>query len=67
MFKRMKLKTKSLSKYIAIGLTNMLIVTLGMYIGREIMHISVLILSPCFSMFGFIFKFLMYDKTKMIK
>ena len=69
------LKKPSFRKYIAVGIFVLLITTIfrtaSLYIGREILDISLLILSPVLSVImfgmGFIIKFYLYDRWDMLK
>lgn len=69
------LKKPSFKKYVAVGIIVLIITTIvrtaSLYIGREWMDISLLILSPVISvvMFGvgFVMKYYIYDRWDMLK
>lgn len=74
--KTLKAVTKtSFKKYVAVGIIVLIITTIvrtaSLYIGREWMDISLLILSPVISvvMFGvgFVMKYYIYDRWDMLK
>lgn len=71
----MMFRKKSFRKYVIIGLSVMVttttLSTLSLYVGREMMGISVLILNPVVSLsmftFGFLMKYYLYDRWDMLK
>ncbi len=70
-----KFKTPIFRKYVVIGvflaLLSIIISTIFLYIGREIFNISLVYLNPIISVFmfifGFLLKYLLYDKWDMLK
>jgi hypothetical protein len=71
----MMFKKKSFRKYLAIGLFVLVVTTVVrtalLYVGREVMGISLLILSPYISLMmflmGFMLKYVCYDRWDMLK
>lgn len=66
---------RSFRKYVAVGIFVLLITTIirtvALYVGREILEISLLILSPVLSVImfgtGFLLKYYWYDRWDMLK